>query len=223
MEKGTQDILLRMDGLRDRLDRLINIHTQPGDLLMSQFDTLRDEVRQTRTVVNSAAALIAGLSERLRGVQSPEDLSDVISDLDSMQNELATAVAANTPGNAPSNENPSVSNPTGAPQPDESFPASNVPPANRPEPGQPALEPSGLPSSDVTNTSPTEPALPVAVDNVTPTSPGEPAVTINPDTREPTTIDTVATPTPPDTVSEQLTEDPSRLDRPSRPDDRFEQ
>lgn len=121
---------------------------------MSQLDQLKDEIRKNRDVTSSAVLLLRDITSRLNSVRTPDDLTEVIDAIKADTDELAQSVAQNTPG-APHNTSPSVANPNAAAQPDETFPASNVPPANRPTPGEPALEPgSSVAAPDPSNPSP---------------------------------------------------------------------
>jgi hypothetical protein len=64
---------------------------------MAQLDELKREVQENNSVLRSAITLIEGLSAKLKEVQTPEDLTEVINSLDGQTNALAAAVAANTP------------------------------------------------------------------------------------------------------------------------------
>jgi hypothetical protein len=63
-----------------------------------QLDTLAAEVTEMTTVVDSAVALLNGLSAQIVALKDdPARLLALAADLDAKANELAAAVAANTP------------------------------------------------------------------------------------------------------------------------------
>lgn len=67
---------------------------------MSALDTLRTEVEENTTVINSAVTLINGLKAKLDAAIAsgdPAQLEALSASLDSSSNALAAAVAANTP------------------------------------------------------------------------------------------------------------------------------
>ena len=64
------------------------------------FERLKTEVTETRTVAASAVALIGGLAERLRELAdapTSEEIAALADELDAAQNDLASAITANTP------------------------------------------------------------------------------------------------------------------------------
>lgn len=65
---------------------------------MATMDNITREVSETKTVVDSAIVLINGIADRIReaGVDAVK-LEALSADLDAKTNELAAAVAANTP------------------------------------------------------------------------------------------------------------------------------
>jgi len=66
--------------------------------MATAFDDLTREVSETRTVVDSAVALLRGLKERLdQAGTDPQKLQELSASLDSKQQELAQAIVDNTP------------------------------------------------------------------------------------------------------------------------------
>lgn len=102
-----EDILLAMQ------DRLASIETKLnralgmalGDArrdkeMAKGLENLRKEVAESGDVVESAAAMIAGLAEQIRNAAGDEEaLEQLASDLEAQQQKLAKAVAENTPHN----------------------------------------------------------------------------------------------------------------------------
>lgn len=75
---------------------------QQGVSMSAELDRLTQEVAQTRTVVDSAIALLARLAQLIRDAASdPAKLAALADDLDAQQGALADAVTANTPADAP--------------------------------------------------------------------------------------------------------------------------
>lgn len=65
-----------------------------------ELDTLTTEVSETKTVIASAVALIKGFKQKLDdaiAAGNPQALTDLSNQLDQSTNELAAAVAENTP------------------------------------------------------------------------------------------------------------------------------
>lgn len=74
-----------------------SIHDQ-NFKIMNELETLQQEVAETKTVMQSAKTLIIGLKERLDAAGTdPVKLKAMSDDLDQGANDLAAAVAANTP------------------------------------------------------------------------------------------------------------------------------
>lgn len=66
--------------------------------MKNELERLRLEVEQTESAVDSAVALISGLSEQIRATAGDRDAANSLADrLDSSVNKLGAAVAANTP------------------------------------------------------------------------------------------------------------------------------
>lgn len=85
------------------LARLTQEFDEQRSNMSVKFDTLRTEVSETKTVMGSAKTLIEGLSQRIKDADGdPVELKAITDDLDGSTNDLAAAVAANTPA-APGN------------------------------------------------------------------------------------------------------------------------
>jgi chromosome segregation ATPase len=84
-----------------RLDRIESILSDLSERIVHmsvQLDTLAAEVTEMTTVVDSAVALLNGLSAQIVALKDdPARLLALAADLDAKANELAAAVAANTP------------------------------------------------------------------------------------------------------------------------------
>ena len=66
--------------------------------MSAELDRLTTEVAETGQVVDSAITLLSQLSDLIRqNATDPAALNQLANDLDAKQNELAAAVAANTP------------------------------------------------------------------------------------------------------------------------------
>lgn len=75
--------------------------------IMATLDRLTQEVAETSTAVDSALTLIAGLAEQIRQLEPTQEALDGFADeLDRKQQEIAAAVATNTP--APSSTEPAA-------------------------------------------------------------------------------------------------------------------
>lgn len=66
--------------------------------MSAQLDRLAAEVTETKTVAQSAIALLNGLAQQIRDLkEDPAALEALADELDSTQADLAAAVTANTP------------------------------------------------------------------------------------------------------------------------------
>ena len=66
--------------------------------MSAELDRLTTEVSETKTVVDSAIALLGQLAQLIRDAASdPAAINALADELDAKSNELAEAVAANTP------------------------------------------------------------------------------------------------------------------------------
>jgi hypothetical protein len=66
--------------------------------MSAQLDNLTREVQETRSVMASAATLIAGLADQIReGADDPAAMTVLADELDAAQATLAAAITANTP------------------------------------------------------------------------------------------------------------------------------
>jgi septal ring factor EnvC (AmiA/AmiB activator) len=91
------DVAEIQQGLRTITGLLHALQSQ-GVSMSAALDRLTTEVSETATVVDSAIALISGLADQIRALQTdPAALAALADALDAKQAELAAAVAANTP------------------------------------------------------------------------------------------------------------------------------
>ena len=68
------------------------------DTMSAELDRLTTEVAETKTAIDSALTLIAGLADQIRALKDdPAKLAALADELDAKQAEIAAAVAANTP------------------------------------------------------------------------------------------------------------------------------
>lgn len=82
----------------DRIESALAQLTQRSIAMSAELDTLTAEVTENTTVVDSAIVLIGGLADQIRALSTdPAALLALANTLDSKTNELAAAVAANTP------------------------------------------------------------------------------------------------------------------------------
>jgi hypothetical protein len=83
------------------LDRLSGLHSQ-GEHMAGELARLTQEVAETKTVMQSAAVLLANLAQRIRDLSTdPEALNALANELDAEQAALAAAIEANTPAEPP--------------------------------------------------------------------------------------------------------------------------
>lgn len=74
---------------------------------MSALDNLKREVQENREVLQSAVALIQGLSQRIRdNVGNEAELQALADELDTQSNTLAAAVVENTPADPATSVDP---------------------------------------------------------------------------------------------------------------------
>ena len=67
-------------------------------VMSAELDTLTTEVAESKTVMESAAVLLSGLSAQIVALKDdPVKLAALAAELDANSNALAAAVAANTP------------------------------------------------------------------------------------------------------------------------------
>jgi phage shock protein A len=80
------------------LDRDVGKLIEEVKRMSAELDRLTVEVSETKTVQESAIALLQKLSDLIRNsVNDPAKLTALADDLDAQQKSLADAVAANTP------------------------------------------------------------------------------------------------------------------------------
>ena len=66
--------------------------------MSAQLDTLKNEVAESKTVMQSAVTLLGGLAQQIRDLkEDPVALEALATELDSSTNALAAAVSENTP------------------------------------------------------------------------------------------------------------------------------
>lgn len=117
-------ILIKQFFLGDITDR-VNAIFQQGASLMSAMEDLKREVAESKTVMQSALTLIRGFKDQLAAAQADQaSLQQLSQDLDAQANELAAAVAENTPAdpNAPTDPNAPPN-----PDPNQPIPAEPIP------------------------------------------------------------------------------------------------
>ena len=90
--------------LKCRLDRieeaLINL-VEGNEIMRLNFQTLIDEVAETKGVANSAILLLQKVADTVRAnIENETELKRIVDDLDASNKDLAAAVAA-TPGENP--------------------------------------------------------------------------------------------------------------------------
>lgn len=95
-----------------RMERKLNLllrNTRKMEHEMSvEFDDLKREVEESRTVTESAAALIQGLADEIRANKDdPAALEELAKALDAQTQSLASSVSANTPNPEPPGPTPS--------------------------------------------------------------------------------------------------------------------
>lgn len=102
----TININIHHEGLGTVVE-LLHLIIKNQNKMEDQLATLTTEVEETKTVVDSAIALIKGLKEKLDAAGTdPAKLKALSDSLDSKTNELAEAVAANTPSEGEEEETP---------------------------------------------------------------------------------------------------------------------
>jgi hypothetical protein len=87
-----------LHGFDDEVKTLLHQIIKKIDKMGQELDTLTTEVSETATVIDSAVVLLKGLKAALDAAGTdPAKLAALSASLDSKQNELAAAVAENTP------------------------------------------------------------------------------------------------------------------------------
>lgn len=90
---GMTEVLARLDAIAASINGL----TGKVTTMSAELDRLTTEVTEMSGVVDSAVALIGGLADQIRQLQTdPAALAALADSLDAKANELAAAVAANT-------------------------------------------------------------------------------------------------------------------------------
>jgi uncharacterized protein YoxC len=83
-----------------RLDQIETALLSIGRNIMATLKDIQDDVTAEKTVIDSAVALLAGLSQQLKdaiAANDPAALQAIVDGLDANKAELAAAVTANTP------------------------------------------------------------------------------------------------------------------------------
>lgn len=102
-------------------------------MAQSDIDALRNEVAESRTIMQSAKTLIEGLAERLgAAADDPAEIRAIAAELSDSTDELAEAVAANT---VAENEPDPVDPAEPAPPVDPAPPVEPAPPVDPADPG----------------------------------------------------------------------------------------
>lgn len=94
-------------GLRSTLNGI----AQQLEKIMAKIEDLQDAVAKQRSVEQSVVTLIQGLAQQItdlknQGGASPQQLDQLLSDINSNTQALADAVTANTPQAAPADTQP---------------------------------------------------------------------------------------------------------------------
>ena len=98
-------VLRRMER---KLNLLLRHHRKMEHEMSVEFDDLKREVEESRTVTESAAALVQGLADEIRANKDdPKALEELAKQLDVQTQALASAVSANTPNPEPPGPTPS--------------------------------------------------------------------------------------------------------------------
>lgn len=82
----------------ERATQMLAAILAQGDVMSASLDKITAEVAETKTVMQSAVVLIAGLAGQIRDLKDdPAALSALADSLDTDSSALADAVTANTP------------------------------------------------------------------------------------------------------------------------------
>lgn len=88
----------RVEAALDRIERKLDRQNTRLHIMSAELDTLTTKVQETTTVEQSAIELLGGLSAQIASLKDdPAKLQALADSLDTKKNELAAAVAANTP------------------------------------------------------------------------------------------------------------------------------
>lgn len=101
-EEGLISILKKLDRKLDRILLLTRVSLQLELSMSKEVDDMAAEVAETNTVMASAVVLIEGIAARIAeaGVDATK-LAALTAELDTKSQQLAAAVAANTPAAPP--------------------------------------------------------------------------------------------------------------------------
>jgi uncharacterized protein YoxC len=104
--------------LLTRISAQLNMIIQQEEQQMADLSALQAEVTENGDAVGSAIALLNGLSQALKdalAANDPAAIQALVDQLDAQTGDLATAVAANTPGAAEPAPEPPVEEPPAEP------------------------------------------------------------------------------------------------------------
>lgn len=91
---GGRNITRRLKTIERKLDQLIDL----GGATVADLSRITSEVQENTDVIGSAVTLLGSLAQQLRDNATDEAaINDLADSLDASSNELAAAVAANTP------------------------------------------------------------------------------------------------------------------------------
>lgn len=99
-----RDVTKRLDALLDGQTKILatlNVVKKQEESIMPTLDDLTADVQSQGTVIQSAEALLSGLSQQLKdalAANDPAKVQGIIDAIDAQKSDLAAAVAANTPG-----------------------------------------------------------------------------------------------------------------------------
>jgi peptidoglycan hydrolase CwlO-like protein len=88
----------QLAGIEASLSELTKLVTKGFADMSAELDTLTTEVAENNAVIDSAVTLISGLAQQIASLKNdPVALQALADSLNTKSNELAAAVAANTP------------------------------------------------------------------------------------------------------------------------------
>jgi hypothetical protein len=101
LEAGQATILGALQSIEGKINRALGMalgDAQRDIVMAKSLERITKEVEEQGDVVQSAATLIEGLAQQIRDAAGDEDKLNQLADkLDAQQQQLAQAVAANTP------------------------------------------------------------------------------------------------------------------------------
>lgn len=91
-------ITKRLERIEDKLDQLLTTFSQAKETIMADLAGLKAEVERNTAVDQSAITLLNGLAAQIESLKTdPAALQALADQLKASSNDLAAAVAANTP------------------------------------------------------------------------------------------------------------------------------